>query len=270
MARALGTRTQLSLVMPAFNEEAGIQQAVAEAFEALSGLDYDYEIIVVDDGSCDRTSKHVLEIAELRPSVRLIRHLKNKGYGAALRTGFEAARFPVVGFTDADGQFFLEDLARMMPSIARFPIVAGRRRQRQDPWRRRFFSWGYNKIVRLLLGTGVSDCDCALKLFRRDALAQLLPESKGFFVNAEMLCRARKLGFSVAEIDVRHRPRLHGSSKVSLSDIPKTLSTLLPYWWLHVVRDARPVLEETPRKSVDRHIKLVPSALLAKKSSRGA
>jgi dolichol-phosphate mannosyltransferase len=107
---------------------------------------------------------------------------------------------------------------------------------RQDVWQRRFVSWGYNRLVRLLLGTGVHDCDCALKVFRREALCHLLPQSHGFFVNAEMLTRARLLGLSVAEVPVRHRPRLHGRSTVRLSDVPHTLAQLLPFWWSQVVR----------------------------------
>ena len=124
-----------------------------------------------------------------------------------LRTGFEAARYDLVAFTDADCQFDLADLAQLAPLAAEYPIVAGYRADRKDPWRRRFFSWGYNRLARTLLGTRVRDVDCALKVFRRGALAELLPESRGFFVNTEMMTRARQLGFDVAEVPVTHRPR---------------------------------------------------------------
>src|SRR5436305_961469 len=89
--------------------------------------------------------------------------------------------------------------------------------------------------ARVSLGTGVRDCDCALKVFQRDALQYLLPESTGFFVNSEMLCRARQLGFAVAEVGVRHRPRRSGVSKVSLAEVPRTFATLVQFWWRHVV-----------------------------------
>ena len=234
------SRWQLSLVMPAYNEAAGIQLAVAEAHEALASLDYDHEILVIDDGSGDGTADQVNDLAALRSTVRLIRHERNRGYGAALRTGFAAARFPLVAFTDADGQFFLDDLDRLVPLTRRFPIVAGWRMNRQDSRRRRFFSWGYNHLVRLLLGTGVRDCDCALKVFRRDVLMHLRPKTDGFFVNAEMLCRANRLGVPVAEVGVRHRPRRHGESKVYLSDVPRTLAELIPFWWSQIVRGRRP------------------------------
>ena len=104
---------RLSLILPALNEEAGIRQAVVEADDALTGLVADYEILVVDDGSGDRTSAIVEELTATRPRVRLLRHNTNRGYGAALRTGFEAARFERVAFTDADCQFHLADLGRV-------------------------------------------------------------------------------------------------------------------------------------------------------------
>jgi dolichol-phosphate mannosyltransferase len=227
--------TRLSLVMPAFNEEPGIAEAVAEAHESLVGLGYEFEILVVDDGSSDRTADGVRELAGMWPRVRLLSHARNLGYGAALRTGFEAARYELVAFTDADGQFYLEDLDELVPLSDEHPVVVGWRIDRKDPWRRRFLSRGYNLLARTLVGTGVRDCDCALKVFRRENLAYLLPETAGFFVNTEMLSRARQFGWSVAEVGVRHRPRRRGRSTVSLWDVPRTFATLVRFWWKHVV-----------------------------------
>jgi dolichol-phosphate mannosyltransferase len=226
---------RLSLVIPAYNEEAGVRQAVVEADEALARLVDDYEILVVDDGSRDATAAIVTEEAAARPHVRLLRHETNCGYGAALRTGFEAARFDLVAFTDADCQFYLADLDRLLPLTDRVPIAAGWREARQDSWLRCFVSRGYNLLTRTLLGTCVRDCDCALKVFHREALAAILPETKGFFVNTEMLTRARQLGLEVVEAGVRHRPRLRGKSTVSPRDVPRTLAALLPFWWSAVM-----------------------------------
>jgi dolichol-phosphate mannosyltransferase len=228
-------RPSLSLVLPAYNEAEGIGPAVTEADAALGQFADDYEILVVDDGSQDDTAAIVAELAHERSRVRLLRHDGNRGYGAALRTGFEAARGERVAFTDADGQFDLAELERLVAASNRTPIVVGYRVDRKDPWRRRFFSWGYNQIVRWLIGTGVRDCDCALKVFRRDALRRLLPDSTHFFVNTEMLARARQSGVPVVEVGVTHRPRRHGQSKVSLGDIPRTLAVLLPFWWSKVL-----------------------------------
>lgn len=250
--------TRLSLVLPAFNESAGIVDAVTEARGSLSRLGYEFEIIVVDDGSSDDTARLVNVISLDWPEVRVIRHRENLGYGAALRTGFEAASFELVAFTDADGQFELEDIADLVDLSSRHPIAVGWRVDRKDPWRRRFLSKGYNWLARTLLGTGVRDVDCALKVFRREALMYLLPESTGFFVNSEMICRGRQYGWSIGEIGVRHRPRRHGVSKVSLSEVPKTFSTLTRFWWTKVVWAkplpkpvfADPVILPFPRKAM--------------------
>lgn len=231
----------LSLVIPAYDEAAVIEAAVREADDALGLLFVASEVIVVDDGSRDGMGEIVERLTGEFPRLRLVRHPVNRGYGAALRTGFEAAAFELVAFTDADCQFDLLDLGRMVPLTDRYPVVAGYRVERKDPWRRRFLSWGYNHLARRLLGTGVRDCDCALKVLRREALAELLPESRGFFVNAEMLTRARRSGYAVAEVPVTHRPRLGGESKVSLREVPRTLRTLLGFWWREVVRGPRPV-----------------------------
>lgn len=225
----------LSLVIPAYNEAPGIARAVAEADDALTALGWDYEILVVDDGSQDGTAARVRQAVAGRPRVRLLMHDQNRGYGAALRTGFEAARFDLIAFTDADCQFHLEDLNRLVPLVEQHDVAAGYRVDRQDNALRRFYSWGYNRLVQALLGTRIRDCDCALKVFRRSAVGRLLPESRGFFVNAEMLTRARQLGLRVAEAGVRHRPRAAGASKVSLLDVPRVLAVLFPFWWSRVV-----------------------------------
>ena len=237
-------RPGLSLVIPAYNEAATVEQAVQEADAALGSLFDEYELLLVDDGSTDDTIPIAAHLQLDHPRLRLLRHPSNRGYGAALRTGFAAARFDLVAFTDADCQFDLRDLGPMADRAAEVPVVVGYRADRQDPWRRRFLSWGYNRLVRTLLGTGVRDCDCALKVFRRDVLADLLPASRGFFVNTEMLTRARRLGYAVEEVPVAHRLRAGGASKVSLAEVPKTLRVLLGFWWREVA--LAPAADERP------------------------
>lgn len=254
---ATSTRWSLSLVIPAYNEEATIAQAVQEADDALATIAHDYEVVVVDDGSSDGTAAVVAGLARQRCRVKLLRHDGNQGYGAALRTGFAAARCDLVAFTDADCQFDLADLGILAPLCEQAHVSVGFRVKRQDSPKRLFYSWGYNVLVRALLGTRVRDCDCALKVFRREALAKLLPETTGFFVNAEMLARARQLGYRVAQAGVRHRPRSGGASKVSVTDVPRTLASLLPFWWARVLfpgRVGRRLETDTP--------KVLPVALL--------
>ncbi len=235
-------RTGLSLVIPAFNEAAVIARAITEAEASLTTYFGSFEVLVVDDGSGDTTAAEVSATLPSAPHTRLLRHEGNRGYGAALRTGFEAARFELVAFTDADCQFDLTELAQLADLAADTPVVVGYRADRKDPWRRRFLSWGYNVMARALLGTRVRDVDCALKVFHRSALAGLLPESRGFFVNTEMMTRARQQNLPVTEIPVTHRPRAGGESKVSLHEVPRTARKLLAFWWQEVIRGATPTV----------------------------
>ncbi|MCS7467431.1 glycosyltransferase [Stieleria sp. ICT_E10.1] len=221
----------LSLVLPAWNEAEVIGQAIAEAESALGDLTDRYEIIVVDDGSTDETSALVREAARLNPAIRLIRHDDNLGYGAALRNGFAAATCDLVAFTDADCQFDLAELDRLVFLSQRYDIVCGYRIDRKDSRLRCFYSRVYNGIVRCLLGTEVRDVDCALKLFHRNVVQELTISTSGFLVNSELLTEAKKRGHSVVEVGVSHRPRAAGNSTVSVAHIPTVLAGLVRYWW---------------------------------------
>jgi dolichol-phosphate mannosyltransferase len=224
-------RPSVSLVLPAWNESDVIASAIDEAEAALREIADCYEIIVVDDGSTDDTSALVQQAARRNPSVKLLQHSPNQGYGAALRSGFAAASMDLVAFTDADCQFDLSELDRFLLLSKRYDIVCGYRIDRKDTPLRCLYSKGYNLLVRILLGTGVRDVDCALKMFRRDVAKDLRISGNGFLVNSELLVQAHRQGRSVVEVGVSHRPRTAGSSTVSIHHIPKVLTALARYWW---------------------------------------
>jgi dolichol-phosphate mannosyltransferase len=228
-------RVSLSLVMPAYDEAEGIAQVIREADAALSRIVSDYEIIVVDDGSRDGTATEVRRTIGSCPQIRLVAHECHRGYGAALRSGLTAARFPLVALCDADGQFDLAELAGMIPRAAKHHVVWGYRIGRRDPAYRRWLAAGYNWLVKRLLGSTVRDCDCALKLFRREVIALVAPNADDYFANMEMLWHVRRHRLALVECGVQHRPRRFGRSKVSLLDVPRTLLALLPFWWSHVL-----------------------------------
>ncbi|HEX7398552.1 MAG TPA: glycosyltransferase family 2 protein [Candidatus Limnocylindrales bacterium] len=205
----------LSYFFPAHNEEANLEGLVEEALAALPALADRFEIIVVDDGSKDRTPQIADALAAASPDlVRAVHHPTNLGYGAALRSGFRAARMDLVAFTDGDRQFRVADLGRLTARLAgpdAPDAVVGYRIRRADPVIRTVYARLYRLAYRSLFGLRVRDVDCACKLFRRDALGRVRVESGGAFFSAELLIKVRAAGGNVVEVGVDHYPRTAGS-----------------------------------------------------------
>jgi dolichol-phosphate mannosyltransferase len=219
-------------VLPAFDEEGNIERAVRSAAEAVAPLVRSYEIVAVDDGSRDRTAEilSALEV-EMTPRLRVVRHPSNRGYGAALRSGFEAARGDLVFYTDSDNQFDLRELKDVLPLVSGGDdAFLGFRVNRQDPWLRRFVSAGFNRLSCLVLGFAVRDINCSFKLFRRDKLQSLPLESSDFFIDTEMVALIHHHGWRYVQRGVSHLPRTAGRSTVRPRDIPRTLVALARMW----------------------------------------
>jgi len=200
----------LSLIFPAFNEEANIRAVVEDAYRTIPKLAPIFEIIVVNDGSKDRTGEICDRLAEELPNVRVVHHARNCGYGAALKSGIKRARYDLIFFTDADGQFDLKEVAALLEQTDACDIVAGYRAQRQDPPHRLLFAWGWNILVRLVLGIRIRDIDCAFKAFNRRVFNSIQIQSVGAMVNTEIFAQASKFGMTVKEVRVSHFPRRHG------------------------------------------------------------
>lgn len=221
----------ISVILPALNEEENVSTAVRRAVEVLPELADDWEVIAVDDGSTDRTADVIKELVlEHYPRVRLLQHDVNVGYGAALRTGFSRARYDLIFYTDADNQFDIAELAHALPMMYTYDVLVGFRVYRYDSPIRVVASWGYNLLVRILFRVGVRDVDCAFKVFRREVLDKIDIETTNFFVDTELVAKARKWNFRLVEKGVRHYPRMAGETKIEPSDIPRTLRVVLQMW----------------------------------------
>ncbi|HEX6780310.1 MAG TPA: glycosyltransferase family 2 protein, partial [Ktedonobacterales bacterium] len=170
----------------------------------------DFEVIVVNDGSADRTGAIVSAVMEAEPRLRVVTHERNQGYGSALADGFAAATKELTFFMDSDGQFDIRDLSLLLPFIDEYDAVIGYRMDRQDTWVRKLNAWGWKGLVRSVLGVGVRDIDCAFKLLRTSFLHEHPLETRGAMINAELLYKLKRARCTYREVGVHHLPRRGG------------------------------------------------------------
>ena|GEM_PF-645602 len=207
------TTRGLSVVLPAYNEETVIADTVQHCVETLSALAPDYEIIIVDDGSRDRTGQIADELAAANPRVRVIQNRRNRGYGGALIAGFQAVTKQLTFFMDSDGQFDIADIAQLLVYREQgYRAVLGYRERRRDAFLRLLNAKGWNVLVSLLLGLHIRDIDCAFKLYDTALVRVFDVTSEGAMINTEMLTKLTKLGIPYIQTPVRHYPRLRGKA----------------------------------------------------------
>jgi hypothetical protein len=185
----------------------------------------------VDDGSTDATALICDELKSQYPEVKIIHHQRNRGYGAALKSGIMAANYDPIFFSDSDGQFDFHDLQQLICWSDDYDIIAGYRAKRQDPLYRRVNALGWNVLVRLVLGIKIRDIDCAFKLFRRSVFDHIQIRCVGAMVNTEILAQATQLGMRIREVKVTHLPRRHGTpSGANVHVIVKAFGELCRLW----------------------------------------
>lgn len=205
---------RLTIAMPAFNEAKNIPDMVADVLRIMPPLADAFEIIVVDDGSQDETAVVTQQLAAQHPELRLVQHAVNKGYGTAVLTGLSHAAKDLIFFTDADRQFDLAEIEKLLAQIETADLVVGYRAPRRDPFMRRLNGRGWSWLVTLLFGYTARDIDCAFKLMRRTVVERLQDDisSGGATFSAEFLVRAKQAGFKIVEVPIAgHRPRVAGS-----------------------------------------------------------
>jgi putative flippase GtrA len=206
-----------SFFMPAHNEAENLPAVVRSIHEYFDGAGItERSVIVVDDGSTDNTLEVIHNVQTAHP-VTLVRHETNKGYGAALRSGFAAALatgHEWIAFCDSDGQFNPADLDLFFAAAHRADakVVLGYRADRADSWQRRMSGRTWHQVSQTLLRFKAIDVDCGFKLFHRDALYEIVPRLRGDYatISPELLARLHHAGHRFAEVAVPHYPRSHG------------------------------------------------------------
>ena len=206
------TGISLSVVLPAHNEEGNIRNTVNSCVSYLEKNKITYEVVVVNDGSFDRTREIVGELSSANPNVVLVNHEVNRGYGSALRSGFDRASKEYIFFMDSDGQFDINDLDRLIPLAGDRVVVIGYRGNRADSFIRSLNAWLYSLYIFLVFGLSVRDMDCAFKIFPNGAYRAVKPiKSEGALFSAEFLIKLKRNGFTFKEVPVGHFPRQFGS-----------------------------------------------------------
>lgn len=201
---------RLSVFFPCHNEEANVERTTRAALDASRKVSEDFEIIIVNDGSRDRTAEIAESLAREIPQVRVVHHPTNLGYGAALTRGWREARKDWVFYTDGDGQFDFNELPRLVELLNRYDIASAYRVGRKDPIARKLNAWLWNVLVNCIFGMGVRDVDCAFKLYPRKLFEQIELRSTGALIDTEVLAKANYLGYRIGQIGVRHFARTAG------------------------------------------------------------
>ncbi|HEV7662067.1 MAG TPA: glycosyltransferase family 2 protein [Chloroflexota bacterium] len=251
---ATGQRTSqsISAVLPAYNEQAIIERTVRHVADILGGVATDFEVIVTNDGSRDETGAVLADLQKRAPELhlRVVTHEHNRGYGAALASGFDAARKDLIFMTDGDKQFDVAELRDFLPVMdGQTDLVIGWRRNRADPPLRKLNAFGWKMLVNLLFGYTARDVDCAFKLFRRRVWEGMTVQAHGATFSAEFLIKARRLGFHVTELPVGHFPRTAGSpTGAQLHVIVRAFVELFSLW-----RNLERDLHADPRAERRRH-----------------
>ena len=223
-----GLNQGISIILPAFNEEDNLESSIKDVIDYFDSKERKYEIIVVNDGSTDKTGEIAHTLSTLHENISVIHHSTNKGYGNSLNDGFHAGKCEYLFFTDADRQFRIDSLDKFLPFMeeGKVDMIIGYRIDRKDNPLRKFFSNCFNGIVRILFSLDYKDTDCAFKLFKKGAFESLKIKSDDFLFNAELLAKAKVKKLKIVQLGVDHYPRHGGESTISYKHIFQTLKKL--------------------------------------------
>jgi glycosyltransferase involved in cell wall biosynthesis len=230
-------RPSISIFFPAYNDAHSIGKLVADALETLPGLTDTYEVIVVNDGSTDETREVLRELESKYQTVRIVEHESNKGYGGALQSGFRAARYDLVFYTDGDGQYDVRELVKLFPLMTEnVDVVNGYKLERTDKMNRKVIGGFYNRLAHFLFSLPVRDVDCDFRLIRRTVLGKISLYSTSGSICVELVYKLRRAGANFEETGVNHFARQHGKSQFfTVRRVSKTLIDFFGLWFRLVV-----------------------------------
>jgi glycosyltransferase involved in cell wall biosynthesis len=228
----------LSIFFPAYNDAGTIASLVLVSHMTARALFPDHEVIVVDDGSPDHTGELLDEMAGHFPWLRVVHHERNRGYGGALRTGFDAASKDLVFYTDGDAQYDPRELVRLWEALSpEIDLVNGYKISRNDPLHRVLIGRAYHWFVKVAFGLRLRDVDCDFRLVRRRVFEKVRLTRSSGVICVELMKKVQDHGFRVTEVPVHHFHRSYGKSQFfNFPRVFRTLVDLSGLWWELVVR----------------------------------
>jgi glycosyltransferase involved in cell wall biosynthesis len=238
-------RISITAFFPAYNDQHTIEGIVRTSAAEMRKVTDDFEVVVVNDGSKDGTGTLLDHLAAELPYLRVIHHEQNRGYGAALITGFSNARKDLIFYTDGDGQYDVREIHRLLAELRpNIDLVNGYKVKRADAWYRIWIGGFYRRAMRWAFRLSIRDVDCDFRLFRRHIFEKITLESRSGVICVEMAKKFEVAGFRMAEVPVSHYPRMHGSSEFfRIRHLVHTFRGLMKIWWslvlLRKLPDAR-------------------------------
>ena len=225
----------VSVVIPAYNEQDNVAKCLTQVYAVIKKLKLDAEIILVNDGSKDKTEQIAKSFLSKVPILKIVTNRPNRGYGGSLKAGFNAASKNLIAFFPADNQFDFSQISLLLEKMntTNADIVSGIRAHDQDfSLYRKILRWVWNTLVRAIFGYLATDVDCGFKLFRRRILSKVNLSSDGAMIDTQLFAGARARGMKIAEVPVTHLPRLAGQSTGGNFKVGfKALREFIFFWW---------------------------------------
>lgn len=223
----------LTIFFPFWNEEKNVEPVVSKAAAIAGEFAHEWEILIIDDGSSDGTLKAAEVLAAKNHKIRVISHSPNRGYGAALKEGFDNAKYDFVVFTDGDGQFDFGECVKFVENIEEVDMVIGYRKKRRDTISRDILMrllkiWDY-----IFFRFWFKDIDCGFKMFKKEALSEIMPlRSEGAMITTEILAKAVRKKLKIKQVEVEHYPRQFGKQTgANIAVVVRAILETLILWF---------------------------------------
>lgn len=206
--------SSLSIFFPTYNDAKILSYLISKADRVASLIADDYEILIINDGSKDDTKETLMPLEKVYPKLRILNHNYNRGYGAALISGFKNSRYEWVFYTDGDGQYDPSEIIKLTEKISvHVDVVNGYKIKRGDNIIRRFIGYINNTILHIVFPLPISDIDCDFRLIRKSELKKFDLKSTSGTICTELIMRLKLVGARFEEIGVSHYSRPFGKSQ---------------------------------------------------------